>query len=711
MRLTLRTLLAWMDGLLPPDEARELGSRVQASGAARHLAERIRAAVARGPLPAIDTDPNIVAEYLDNVLASEQLVPFERDCLESDAALAEVAGCHALLAEVLREQPAPRLEEPPSPLGEPAVVATRPHAPPRPPAPTTAWFSLLAAVLLLVTLVGVLGWSLMRPGRGRPPAAAAPAVAEATAEPEPVAAVAVETRRSPAADHALPKPDRPEPVAIAANAAQPASTQPMPPQSVPPQSVPPEPPPGPAAPPAAAAAPLVPATVVVEPRVPFGDALAIVAPPSIPAPGAPVPSPAATTPAPEPAPEPDAAARDGVGPLVTGGPAVLRRVDGGDAPTWQAVTVGQRFESPASLIAPACGRPQITLDDFRFAVSPGTQFSLASDADGTPRLTIGFGSVVVATDRVDARIGVTAGDLAGTATIGPAGPLAVDVQLGRDPGGDPEAEATRRMARIISVSAPVTWRPTSADGGVADPPLTGVRGAEVIPARAELAWTSDEPAAADLRTLAEVPAWINGASDRIDRTAAEALAARFAAGDPAAVALRDLVAVGRAETRIAAAATLALVGEYDEAARLLCGELPGDELREGQWQALEAAVVPLALARGPRAAAALAEALAAHAPAGRGADVIRFAGGMSDAELAAGGDAALVAALDAPQLVVRRYACKNLIEITAATGVDRLRYRPDRPESLRREGVVWWQAQLAQGRIRHAHAVGSAPRP
>jgi hypothetical protein len=351
-------------------------------------------------------------------------------------------------------------------------------------------------------------------------------------------------------------------------------------------------------------------------------------------------------------------------------------------------------------------------DGLQITASPGTQLTLTRDPDDTPRLTLGFGSAVIATDRPDLRIGITVGELVGVATLGSPGAVAIDLSLDRDAGADPNVALPRREARIIGVTTAVSWQPTAADGAAQEKAASDeIAQEQLIPARSALIWSSEAPTAVERQTLASLPAWITAAPDRLERAAAEALAARFAAGDPAPAALQDLVAAGRTETRIAAAATLALLGEYGETARLLCGDLPGDALREEQWRALEAAVVPLALVRGPRAATALAEAFAAQAPAGRGADLLRMVRGLSDEELAAGGDAWLVAALDSPHLVVRRYAAKNLVEITAVDGVDRLRYRPDRPESLRQEGVRWWQTQQAQGSIRRAAPVAPDPLP
>ncbi|NDC64513.1 MAG: hypothetical protein EBZ59_11145, partial [Planctomycetia bacterium] len=110
MRLTLRTLLAWLDDVLPVEEKAELDGRVAASPVTPQLIERIRHVVEQPVLSAppptgrgLGGDPNTVAEFLDNSLASEQLKAFERICLESDVHLAEVAACHGILAAAARD--------------------------------------------------------------------------------------------------------------------------------------------------------------------------------------------------------------------------------------------------------------------------------------------------------------------------------------------------------------------------------------------------------------------------------------------------------------------------------------------------------------------------------------------------------------------------------------------------------------------------------
>jgi hypothetical protein len=109
MRLTLRTLLAYVDDTLSPDQAREIGQKVAESTVAQELMERIKKVTRRRGLtvpPAAGPeriDANTVAEYLDNDLPADHVAEVEEMALNSDVHLAEIAACHQILTLVLGE--------------------------------------------------------------------------------------------------------------------------------------------------------------------------------------------------------------------------------------------------------------------------------------------------------------------------------------------------------------------------------------------------------------------------------------------------------------------------------------------------------------------------------------------------------------------------------------------------------------------------------
>ena len=162
MRLTLRTLLAYMDDILEPNDHDELGKKIEASDFAVELIHRSRDTVRRLRLGAPDVladdsddvlesnpaaDANAVAEYLDNTLTPERVAEFERVCLDSgtsaDMHLAEVTSCHHVLTMVLGEpaeidpQVRRRMYEIPQHLeGGPILRVEPAHAPLAPAAVT-----------------------------------------------------------------------------------------------------------------------------------------------------------------------------------------------------------------------------------------------------------------------------------------------------------------------------------------------------------------------------------------------------------------------------------------------------------------------------------------------------------------------------------------------------------------------------------------------
>ncbi|MDB5345433.1 MAG: hypothetical protein JWP89_3810 [Schlesneria sp.] len=108
MRLTLRTLLAYLDDVLEPAETKLIGEKIQESAVAGKLVSLIKLVVRQRRLkapsvsgPNVGIDPNIVSQYLDSTLPPEQVVDVEKVLLTSDELLAEVASCHQVLALVM----------------------------------------------------------------------------------------------------------------------------------------------------------------------------------------------------------------------------------------------------------------------------------------------------------------------------------------------------------------------------------------------------------------------------------------------------------------------------------------------------------------------------------------------------------------------------------------------------------------------------------
>ena len=110
MRLTLRTLLAYLDDMLEPQKARELGDRINRSPEAAGLTSRIKNVLRRRRIgaPTVDESDgrpsaNTVAAYIDNTLDSAAVESFELTAMDDDVVLAEVAAAHQILSIVMAE--------------------------------------------------------------------------------------------------------------------------------------------------------------------------------------------------------------------------------------------------------------------------------------------------------------------------------------------------------------------------------------------------------------------------------------------------------------------------------------------------------------------------------------------------------------------------------------------------------------------------------
>ena len=191
MRLTLRTLLAWLDDTLQPAQVKEIGSQVAGSPFAQELTERIHRVTRQRRLSVPSSsgpdgiDPNLVASYLDNELDPDAVADYEKKCLSHDVVLAEVASVHQILCllghkvkvpaaararmyQLVKGRDSTRGAEPakaradqPEPLTKPINPWVVPEAPER---SALERFGPAVACLFLIGLCGTLAWlSLMAP--------------------------------------------------------------------------------------------------------------------------------------------------------------------------------------------------------------------------------------------------------------------------------------------------------------------------------------------------------------------------------------------------------------------------------------------------------------------------------------------------------------------------------------------------------------------
>jgi hypothetical protein len=260
MRLTLRTLLAWMDDTLEPHQVREIGKQVAESPFAQELTDRINRVTRQRRLSvpsgsgADGTDANIVAGYLDNDLDPDGVAEFEKRCLTSDVNLAEAASVHQILSLLGqkvkvpdearkrmyqlvkgRETVAHRREPRARPVvKEPVTKPIQPWVMPEPPKrPWIERFGPAAACLLLIGLSSWAAWkSLTVPPPQVIPAPTVPVAASEASAPaapadegaEKVAASGEAAKPEPATE-TPPAPEPPEPTKTA-NAADLAKAKP-----------------------------------------------------------------------------------------------------------------------------------------------------------------------------------------------------------------------------------------------------------------------------------------------------------------------------------------------------------------------------------------------------------------------------------------------------------------------------------------------------
>lgn len=731
MRLTLRTMLAYMDDILEPADAEDIGGKIADSEFASGLMTRVRDVTRRMRLGApklrgrsMGVDPNTVAEYLDNTLSPERIPEFEKICLESDVHLAEVASSHQILALVLGEpadvtqncrermyhlvnhqhvvieEDEPAHEEiPVAPLliEQAPAADNNGDAKPRPEVPQYlreidksqggGWQLALAASLLV--LLGGAIWMAVRPESSAHLAANNP-------------------QAPPAALVNLPgQPPAPREVEPAADGLQQPALATQSPETIPGTT----PNRGGESSGFATGTPdadLPVATDAAPPAAALDAAEAVIA-----APGPSLEGVASETPAAEM--DETIETADGSGETTVGEePAALAADAGRGAATDVGDALGAAPISPVGrvttnrqvLLALAAGRGEwrragsnATVYSDDTLLSPPTYRStvalragitmemlgstqvtlLPPDAAGVPGIALNYGRVVLM--NIDAagvplRIAAPGIETLLTFAVGESA-VALEAQPLRQEGVDPELAAAQWNIDLYAVSGQIDWRPYRA----------GAVESLTAPAHRTIAGLAPaKPVLAD-----EFPVWI--VADRlkpIEQKASDALEQALRGERAIRLSLREMVDDRKEEVRAIAARTLAQLDDYEPLLLTL-----SNPHQQAYWSE-QVEQLRSAASRGPESAALVRQALEVRR--GKGAPkVYRMLWGYTDTQLREGSAADLVAGLDDDDLMVRVVSFWNLRNIS---GGKTLNYRPEDPPAKRQPHVQKWRQRQAEGLIR-----------
>lgn len=722
MRLTLRTMLAYMDGVLPPADAEELRVKIEQNEGASGILHRVRDVMCRMRLGApkvegrgLGGDANTVAEYLDNTLAADRIPEFERVCLESDAHLAEAAACHHILALVLGERaevdpelrrrlyglidaPARPTADAAPPVAAPPVtesqgVATLPRSRRklgvpdylRDDAPRRGWlkWGAIAAALLVLgaigavaavgprTLLSRLGLATAptqvatndRPANGDQANGGATTEADDAAD-EPGAATeetttADENVAEPNADGGAADAESTEGDAADATSNVPALT-PVPDAE---DATVTEEESGPAPPTPDEAATADSATDTEMPTADKGTEETPAAPDTPASESAEAPAVAET---------PAAPAANEMGRAFLQKDVLLRYTPSEEV--WKRLAQGDAVVAGDRLLAFPHFSPAVTLTNgVAVELMGATQIVLESpDVDGTPGVRVTFGRLVLMPiSDPQSPVRLLIGEDEYLVTFPDTKPtLFVEVRPQLVNGADPEKTPAQLSVDFYLGAGKVTWQ----KGTSAAAELT-----------APLRWTTDPATPAAVN---EAPAWIQDEKRMVSEAyAAPTIEQNVTTDRPVVVALKEAAAHRKRELRSLAAKCLALVGEYDDFVAVL-NDPSQYPAWDGQIEALRTG-----MARSPDDAAKVRQALE-KSRAGDAKGLYRLLWGYDEEQFLTGGASQdLLADLEHPHLDYRVLAYWNLRQLTGA----RHPYDPrDEDGKQRKDRVELWQRKVAQ---------------
>lgn len=717
MRLTLRTMLAYLDDVLEPGDAQDLGHKIEESKFASEIVARIRNSTRRPRLgaPRIDArgmggDPNTVAEYLDNVLPADRVPEFEKVCLESDVHLAETAACHQILTLVLgqpaevegstRERihkigsPAPTAgsaaatsrkgEEPP--VAAAAVAAPpvgsgdiSPRLKPEVPdylreEPQGRWWQFLLVLCLVFVLCATVIVA-MGPLNHEHPMAPMLGLAK-PADQQPVAKNPDEKETKPLEPKTPEKkgeettPEEKTEKKSTEVPVEPVTPMPMP--EVPPaipvdpnatKSLPVDPAPMPRPMPAPVA-PTNPADMI--PAVPVNPTV-----PAVPAdPSAPVPPPAEVKPA------------NDAGRYISEDEVLL--IPNGEK-GWRRLAPREALASGTRVLALPSYRPNLLLAGgaVQVILDGGSLAVIHAPVDGVSQVQLEYGRAIILTVGVAGApvrliAGRTGEGRTGLVVFGDAeSQVAVEVKRVLDQGADPQEAIAHRLVELHTTSGNITWTEGDQRG---------------IPVGAGHIYRMLDAEQGRAEAAEQIADWVTGKNaDSVEQLASKALKEVIPAkDDKVAIKLKELaISDRRAEVRSLAVRCLAHLGDYDAFAAAF-----NDADQRSSWP-LQFDLLQACLAQGKEEAVAIKESLERSSTAD-GASLYRMLWGYNAEDLKKDeGAKKLVENLDHANLPMRVLAFENLRRITGMTQY----YRPEYPAPRRKQYIQKWKERLVDGGI------------
>jgi hypothetical protein len=746
MRLTLRTLLAYLDDILEPSDGEDIREKVDSSEFALGLVNRIRDVVQRLRLGApklhgqgMGIDPNTVAEYLDNTLPAERVPEFEKVCLESDIHLAEVAASHQILTLVLGEPadvvpacrermygiPGKTTAEGPSSDsddssesldGEPsaavAIAGSASEADSSATASETgrrkpevpdylreekSWVGPLvstAGVGILVTLLVVVVFFLVQ-GMGDPQV-----TVRGNGE---VAATGVMPDGTPRGD----SPEGGPPAE--SNDSQPPGTETEPADT----------------PPTEPTKDLQQPDSVVNPTTPGnpadGESEASAAEPPVPGdpepmrPGPTRPVPTTENPADAAATEPgshpmepmpgdstttesdpaepvgdaaDVPAEPAPGPPVAshGATEGLLLAYEPQQRRWERVPAGGLIASGSRMLALPTFSTMLKVSDGGTLLLLGdTRVQLQADPSGQNRLQVLSGRVTIVSPAAGPyALHVRAGNHEGELRLtGENATAAIEVQVQRIEGTDPETTPPQTEVTLYAASGEISWEPSDALG--LGESSAGGKTAET--ATLDL----DSQPDALWQAANQLPGWVGGEEEisQIDQSASDVLIAELRADRPFDLYLKEQAEHRRVEVRTLAIRCLAHLDGFEPALQAL-----NDPQLKSTYRSAIVESLRSALSRGPETALLLRKVLQLQRHE-KGEQLYRLLWGYDNQQLESGQALQLIEYLDHGDLDFRVLSFWNLSDITGM----KLYYRPENSAAKRQPSISKWRQRYETGVI------------